>query len=62
MVHAINYVTHVMGMKSIAEYVESQAILESLKAISVDYAQGFGIARPKPFYRPTVKQAKAAGL
>jgi EAL domain-containing protein (putative c-di-GMP-specific phosphodiesterase class I) len=49
MVHAINYVVHVMGMKSIAEFVESDAILKALSKLSVDYAQGYAIARPQRF-------------
>jgi len=49
MVHAVNYVVHVMGMKSIAEFVESDAIMEALRKLSVDYAQGYAIGKPKPF-------------
>lgn len=49
MVHAINYVSHVMDMKSIAEYVESTEILEQLQRVSIDYAQGYGIGKPVPF-------------
>ena len=32
-----------MGKLTIAEYVESQAILGKLREIGVDYAQGFDI-------------------
>jgi len=46
MVEAINSIGHIMGIKTIAEYVENDAILEKIKAIGVDYAQGFGIAKP----------------
>ena len=49
MVHAVNYVAHVMGMKSIAEYVESDAIMQALKKLSVDYAQGYAIGKPARF-------------
>lgn len=48
MVEAINNVGHVMGIKTIAEYVENDAILEKLRAIGVDYAQGYAIAMPAP--------------
>lgn len=48
MVEAIHRVGHVMGLKTIAEYVENQAILEELRKIGVDYAQGYGISKPKP--------------
>jgi diguanylate cyclase (GGDEF)-like protein/PAS domain S-box-containing protein len=48
MVEAIHRVGHVMGIATIAEFVESGEILERLRAIGVDYAQGYGIARPQP--------------
>ncbi len=60
MVHAINYVTHIMGMESIAEYVESEAILKSLKAISVDYAQGYAIDKPYLFSKAFETQVKVS--
>ena len=49
MVEAINDIGHVMGLKTIAEYVENDAIRAKLAAIGVDYIQGFGISRPEPF-------------
>ena len=48
MVKSINDVGHVMGKKIIAEFVENDAILAKLKEIGVDFAQGYGIARPRP--------------
>ncbi|NIP71780.1 MAG: EAL domain-containing protein [Gammaproteobacteria bacterium] len=48
MVEAINQVGHVMGIQTIAEFVEDQQILDELKHIGVDYAQGCGIAVTKP--------------
>jgi EAL domain-containing protein (putative c-di-GMP-specific phosphodiesterase class I) len=48
MVESINHIGHVMGIKTIAEFVENQAILEKLRTIGVDYAQGYGIAKPCP--------------
>jgi EAL domain-containing protein (putative c-di-GMP-specific phosphodiesterase class I) len=51
MVHAVNYVAHVMGMKSIAEFVESEEIIAVLKKLSVDYAQGYAIGKPQPLDR-----------
>lgn len=47
MVEAINQVGHVMGIQTIAEFVESDEILQELRDIGVDYAQGYGIARPR---------------
>ena len=46
MVQSINSVGHVMGIGTIAEFVESDAILAVLREIGVDYAQGYGIAKP----------------
>jgi EAL domain-containing protein (putative c-di-GMP-specific phosphodiesterase class I) len=48
MVEAINQVGHVMGLQTIAEFVENDAIMKQLRHIGVDYAQGFGIAKPQP--------------
>jgi diguanylate cyclase (GGDEF)-like protein/PAS domain S-box-containing protein len=48
MVEAMTRIGHVMGIKIIAEFVENDAILERLKVLSVDYAQGYGIAKPLP--------------
>ncbi|MBI4292909.1 MAG: EAL domain-containing protein [Betaproteobacteria bacterium] len=45
---AINRVAHALGIKTIAEFVESDEILAKLREIGVDYAQGFGISRPRP--------------
>jgi EAL domain-containing protein (putative c-di-GMP-specific phosphodiesterase class I) len=45
MVSAINQLGHVMGIKTIAEYVESEAVLVCLREVGVDYAQGFAIRR-----------------
>lgn len=46
-VEAINRVAHVMGIKTIAEYVENREILSSLSAIGVDYVQGYFIGKPR---------------
>jgi PAS domain S-box/diguanylate cyclase (GGDEF) domain len=48
MVKAINEVGHVMNKKTIAEFVENQNIFDLLKTLGVNYAQGYGIAKPVP--------------
>ncbi len=48
MVEAIHRVGRVMGIKTIAEFAENQEILACLRDIGVDYAQGYGIAAPRP--------------
>src|SRR5690606_25762896 len=46
MVEAINRLGHVMGLRTIAEFVEDQATLEALRRLGVDYAQGYALHRP----------------
>jgi Amt family ammonium transporter len=48
MVQAINQIGQVMGLKTIAEFVENDQVLGLLRGIGVDFAQGYGIARPMP--------------
>jgi len=47
MTRSINEIGHVMGMKTVAEFVEGPEILQLLKEIGVDYAQGYHIAKPE---------------
>jgi len=49
MVEAVNRIGHIMGLKTIAEWVENQPILEKLRHIGVDYAQGYALGKPRPF-------------
>lgn len=48
MVKSINEVAKAIGMKTIAEFVESPEILAELREIGVDYAQGYAINKPEP--------------
>lgn len=48
MVEAINRVGQVMGLQTIAEFVESEEILQRLAGIGIDYVQGYAIHRPEP--------------
>jgi diguanylate cyclase (GGDEF)-like protein/PAS domain S-box-containing protein len=48
MVKSINEIGHVMGKKTVAEYVENDESIRMLKELNVDCGQGYGIARPKP--------------
>jgi diguanylate cyclase (GGDEF)-like protein/PAS domain S-box-containing protein len=47
LVRSINEIGHVMGKRTIAEFVESEEILMALNEIGVDYAQGFELGKPK---------------
>jgi EAL domain-containing protein (putative c-di-GMP-specific phosphodiesterase class I) len=49
MVQAIHNIGHEMGKLTIAEFVENDEILADLREIGVDFAQGYGVAKPKPF-------------
>ncbi len=53
MVAAINNIGHVMGLKTIAEFVETPSILPKLKEIGVDFAQGNYIGKPERWYCPS---------
>jgi len=48
-VESINQIAQVMGLKTIAEFVEDDPILEILTELGVNYAQGYGIHKPTPF-------------
>jgi diguanylate cyclase (GGDEF)-like protein len=48
MVEAIHRIGHQMGLKTVAEYVESDATLAMLRQIGVDYVQGNGVHCPEP--------------
>ncbi|WP_227519531.1 EAL domain-containing protein [Marinobacter sp. ANT_B65] len=47
-VDACNRIGHAAGLKTIAEFVENDAIRARVTELGLDYAQGFGIAKPKP--------------
>jgi len=51
MVEAIHHLAHVMGALTVAEFVENTAILERVRQIGVDFAQGYGIGKPQPLKR-----------
>ena len=46
LVKAISEIAHLSGLKTIAEFVENQAILDLLETYNIDYAQGYHIAKP----------------
>lgn len=48
MVKSISEIGRVMGKRTIAEFVENDRILEKLRELGVDYAQGYGIGRTRP--------------
>ena len=48
MVKSINEIGQVMGMQTIAEFVENDEIKQKLKALGVNYGQGYGLGKPVP--------------
>jgi len=47
-VEAIHQVGHTLSIRTIAEFVENQAIVDQLLEIGVDFAQGYHFSRPEP--------------
>ena len=52
-VKAINEVSQGLNIKTVAECVESEAVLDELQRIGVDFAQGFFVAAPLPIAQLT---------
>jgi diguanylate cyclase (GGDEF)-like protein/PAS domain S-box-containing protein len=48
MVNSINQMAHIMGIQTIAEYVETEAIRTALETLGVDYGQGMALGMPVP--------------
>jgi diguanylate cyclase (GGDEF)-like protein/PAS domain S-box-containing protein len=46
MVRSINDIGHVMGIRTIAEFVETPEVAAKVVTLDVDYLQGYGICRP----------------
>ena len=59
MVKSINDMGHVLGKQTIAEFVENDDILKKLQQIGVDYAQGYGVGKPRPLAERTLPARKA---
>ncbi len=47
MVRSINEIGHLTGKQTIAEFAENAEIIQMLRNIGVDYAQGYGVAQPQ---------------
>ena len=48
MVSSVNQFGDILGIETIAEFVEDEAIENTLIDIGVNYAQGYGIDMPGP--------------
>jgi len=47
MVRSINEIGHLTGKQTIAEFAENQEIINVLRSLGVDYAQGYGVSQPQ---------------
>lgn len=54
-IKAIHEVGHSIGLQTIVEGVEDLSILPILKSLGIQYAQGYGIQRPRPLKAVTQK-------
>lgn len=48
MVASINNIGQEMGLKTVAEFVETSDILNALRELGIDFAQGYHLGKPKP--------------
>jgi diguanylate cyclase (GGDEF)-like protein len=48
LVKAIVEISHKLGKRVIAEYIETPEVLDLLKSLDVDYGQGFLLGKPQP--------------
>jgi EAL domain-containing protein (putative c-di-GMP-specific phosphodiesterase class I) len=60
-VEAINRIAHILGMRTVAEFVEDEITLGKLAAMGVDFAQGFFIARPEAIASLAIAVAEPVG-
>lgn len=58
MADTINRVGHIMGLQTVGEFAESEAVIAELRNLGVDFAQGYGVQRPQPL--PTVSMTAVA--
>lgn len=49
LVESIQHIGKVLGMRTIAEYAETEAHVQVLRAIGIDFVQGYALSRPRLF-------------
>jgi EAL domain-containing protein (putative c-di-GMP-specific phosphodiesterase class I) len=57
MVEAIDRVGKLMGIRTVAEFVEDEAVRDELRQIGVDFVQGYGVHKPEPWSSVNIKIA-----
>jgi diguanylate cyclase (GGDEF)-like protein/PAS domain S-box-containing protein len=58
-VDSINRISHILGMRTVAESVEDAATLARITELGLDYAQGYFIAEPEALEAEPAQQQKA---
>ena len=61
MVESINHIGHVLGLKTIAEWVEDEETLATVRGLELDYAQGYAIGPAIPLAEFTLAHSGTAG-
>ncbi len=47
LVKTLNQLCQELGMKTLAEFVESESVMQRLREMGIDYAQGFHLGLPQ---------------
>jgi len=61
MVKSITEIANVLGIKTVAEYVENNSIYKILKDIGINYAQGFFVHEPEALESIIIHNSSASG-
>jgi diguanylate cyclase (GGDEF)-like protein/PAS domain S-box-containing protein len=60
-VKAINNIAHEIHSQTVAEFVEDESTMTMVRELGVDFAQGYGLGRPKPIEEIFVRAARDSG-
>jgi EAL domain-containing protein (putative c-di-GMP-specific phosphodiesterase class I) len=60
MIEAIVHISKAMGLQTIAEFVESEEVLDQVQTLGINYVQGYAIGYPNPLQ--TIEQANLVEL
>jgi EAL domain-containing protein (putative c-di-GMP-specific phosphodiesterase class I) len=61
-VEAIHRISHILGIRTVAESVEDAATLDAVRRLGIDFAQGYHIAEPEPLETIALPQPAASRL
>ena len=62
MVRSINDIGHVMGIQTVAEFVESESICNMVVKLGIDYVQGYHIHKPQPLEHLVEAKKRLSGF